>query len=59
MSMVKQKKDFETTDTSLSKSNNTNDVVDTPTSKDNNSVIIKVYLFTILVFMRMLSTLLL
>ena len=59
MSMVKQKKDFETIRTSLSKSNNANDVVDTPTSKDNNSVIIKVYLFAILVFMRMLSSFLL
>lgn len=36
--MQNEKKDFDTTDTSLSKSNNSNDVVDTHTSKDNNSV---------------------
>ena len=36
--MFQEKKDFETIGTSLSKSNNSNDVVDTPTSKDNNSV---------------------
>lgn len=36
--MKNEKKDFETTDTSLSKSIIANDVVDTPTSKDNNSV---------------------
>lgn len=35
---MNEKKDFETIRTSLSKSNNANDVVDTPTSKDNNSV---------------------
>ena len=35
---MNEKKDFETTDTSLSKSIIANDVVDTPTSKDNNSV---------------------
>lgn len=36
--MQNEKKDFETTDTSLSKSIIANDVVDTLTSKDNNSV---------------------
>lgn len=36
--MQNEKKDFETTDTSLSKSIIANDVADTPTSKDNNSV---------------------
>ena len=36
--MQNEKKDFETIGTSLSKPNNSNDVVDTPTSKDNNSV---------------------
>lgn len=36
--MQTEKKDFDTTDTSLSKPIIANDVVDTPTSKDNNSV---------------------
>lgn len=36
--MQTEKKDFETTDISLSKPNNSNDVVDTLTPKDNNSV---------------------
>ena len=35
---MNEKKDFETIGTSLSKPNNSNDVADTPTSKDNNSV---------------------
>ena len=36
--MFEKEKDFETTGISLTKSKNSNDVVDTLTSKDNNSV---------------------
>ena len=59
MSRVKQKKTLKLPTLVYQSLTITNDVVDIPTSKDNNSVIIKVYLFAILVFIRMLSSLLL